>query len=72
VGYLPRKVAEWVQSRPERRSVLQLTRLGGAGGLKNVLISNTEMQSFKFACWFSVLLGSSSFLLCSLFSLLGW
>lgn len=28
--------------------------LGGAGDLKGALTSDMGMQSFKFACWFSV------------------
>ena len=57
---------------PRERSLLQSTKLKGAGELKNTLISNMEMQSWEFASWFSVLLWSSLFSLGSLPYVLEW
>jgi hypothetical protein len=68
----PGKLLPGSATSPRERSLLQSTKLKGAGELKNTLISNMEMQSWEFASWFSVLLWSSLFSLGSLPYVLEW
>ena len=48
-GYLPRSAADREWDQLCRRSGLQSTKLKGAGDLKRILASDTEMQSLEIS-----------------------